>query len=205
MAKIFDAIADRVAAKLIEAGVTRATGNPALGKVAGNVASGTSSSKQATGKKGKAKQLHGSQGWDSSELELLPSKKETVLLDIGLPVAGDIVKATGNILGNNDSLLGAALAAMRIGGGNTLTGETMNNMGLANAAGMTARGMNEKLIGDIGANRIYDTASTLKTEREQARNKAFQINEKAPGLFWQEQRKNAPTASGFNQPTTKSK
>ena len=196
---MWEKLAERVAERVIEKKL-----NELMGNTAGNLNSGKSKDnpignnpwKTVDPKTGQEKP-RGSIGWDDKRLGLLPFKKESAILDIALPITGDVAKATGNILGNNASLLGAALQAMKIGSGNTLTGDTMNNMGLAGAAGYAAKGMNEKLIGDIAANRLYDIAGTLKTERAQARNKAYQINEQAPGLFWQEQRKNAPTASGF--------
>lgn len=187
---IWDKIADKVVDKLVTAGVTTATGNPVAGKVAGDMAGkaagkvadkATSGQRKGPGKYG----LRGSQGWDDPELNLRPSAEETALLDIGLPIAGDIAKGVGTVLGNNSSLLGLALQAVH-SANNPMVGNAIDDVVHAVGARNVAKGTNQKAIGDIAANRLYNVGSVLKSEREGARNKMYQMNEQVPGAMWEE-------------------
>lgn len=132
----------------------------------------------------------------SDMLSYGPSKAEVGALDVALPIAGDAAAMFGNIWGGYHSLLAQAIL-------NKYNQDTESWSGAMSSPNMDLAVLPDQVkalagttIGNTVANRAYTVADTLKRNAQNLRNKQFQAEYHAPGLFWSNEYVNSPTKYG---------
>ena len=117
-----------------------------------------------------------------------PSTLQTVINDYVLPGAATAAKATGNVLGSRDSILGAALQSIHNANpiDNAIYGDANFNTKMA-GAGKLAKGAGEKIIGDATGGYLQGVADANKQRIQMNNMLKYQAREHAPGLFYQAQ------------------
>lgn len=125
-----------------------------------------------------------------------PTKGEVAALDVVLPMIGDAASVVGNLYGGYNSLLGQAILAMHNENTKNWTGAMGKPNSYLAALPYQVKGLAGATIGNAISNRAYTIADTLKENNRQARDKEFQTQYDAPGMFWESQRVNIPTKQG---------
>lgn len=125
-----------------------------------------------------------------------PSKTEVGALDVALPIVGDAAAMFGNIWGGYHSLLAQAILNKYNQDTQRWSGAMSSpNMGIAVLPDQV-KALAGTTIGNTVANRAYTIADTLKRNAQNLRNKQFQAEYHAPGLFWNNEYVNSPTKYG---------
>ena len=116
----------------------------------------------------------------------MPSEASYRMNSTVLPIIGDTAKLAGNVLGTGNSLLGAALAAINNTNkiDNQMFGDA-NAMTRATAAGLTAKGVAQKLAGDMIGDRINNIADQNNQRALTEGMLKYQAEQKAPGTYYQ--------------------
>ena len=139
----------------------------------------------------------GYEGWDDTDngaytqlygKRHVPKEYSYFINKIGLPVAGDIAKTIGGVIGARHSILGSAMAAATNNVGNKTDRSGMSDLmkvgWSTGAAQDIAHGAAAKLIGDAVGNRLQQIGDDFEKRDEKARLAQLEMNEHPTGKLY---------------------